>query len=182
MDEEALRKPQAGSSTKLSLSRRDPLSWRMERVRLLCACYRKDEATDPEIYATAMAAVLSEYPDDIVEYITDPRTGLPIKCKTLPTVKDVHDACIGIIRSRQIAEERMSRTAEQLRQREEGRREPYNPRVAQGLRDLADDLRLKQRKEPTQQGALDKLRVEFGAVVDEIPNAPEATWKRFGRV
>lgn len=57
------------------------------------ACYRKAEATDPEIYAAAVAAVLSDYPQAVIDYVTDPRTGLPVKSKWLPTVFEVKQAC-----------------------------------------------------------------------------------------
>lgn len=56
-------------------------------------CYRKAEASDPEIYAAATAAVLSDYTQDIVDFVTDPRTGLPVTSKWLPSVFEVKAAC-----------------------------------------------------------------------------------------
>ncbi len=56
-------------------------------------CYRKSEASDPEIYAAATAAVLSEYSREVVDYVTDPRTGLPSRLKWLPSVFEVREAC-----------------------------------------------------------------------------------------
>ena len=56
-------------------------------------CYRKAEASDPEIYAAATAAVLSEYPQDVIDFVTDPRTGLPVTSKWLPSVFEVKQAC-----------------------------------------------------------------------------------------
>jgi hypothetical protein len=56
-------------------------------------CYRKAEASDPEIYAAATAAVLSEYSKEVIDYMTDPRTGLPSKSKWLPSVYEVREAC-----------------------------------------------------------------------------------------
>ena len=44
---------------------------------MLLGCYRRDDAADPETYATAVAAVLSTYPPEIVKRATDPRTGWP---------------------------------------------------------------------------------------------------------
>ena len=41
----------------------------------------------------AIAATLAEYPKEVIEYITDPRTGLPAKLKWLPTVAEVREAC-----------------------------------------------------------------------------------------
>lgn len=56
-------------------------------------CYRKAEASDPEIYAAATAAVLAEYPQEVVDYVTDPRTGLPSNSQWLPSVYEVRKAC-----------------------------------------------------------------------------------------
>jgi hypothetical protein len=41
----------------------------------------------------AVAATLADYPPDVIEYVTDPRTGLPAKCKWLPSVAEVREAC-----------------------------------------------------------------------------------------
>jgi hypothetical protein len=56
-------------------------------------CYRRDEANDPEIYCAAIAAVLSDYPRAIVEYVTDPRVGIPSRIKWPPSVAEVMEAC-----------------------------------------------------------------------------------------
>lgn len=63
------------------------------RAGLMFGCYRKAEASDPEIYAAATAAVLSEYPQDVIDFITDPRTGLPSTSQWLPSVFEVRKAC-----------------------------------------------------------------------------------------
>lgn len=59
----------------------------------MCGCYRKDEVADPQIYSAAVIAVLEEYSDEIVQIVTDPRTGLPSRCQWFPTIKEVRDAC-----------------------------------------------------------------------------------------
>lgn len=56
-------------------------------------CYRKGDANDPEIYTAAIAATLAEFDQDVVDFVTDPRTGLPSKLKWLPTVAEVREAC-----------------------------------------------------------------------------------------
>lgn len=45
------------------------------------------------MYAAAVTAVLSDYPLDVIDYVTDPRTGLPVRSKWLPTVFEVKQAC-----------------------------------------------------------------------------------------
>jgi hypothetical protein len=56
-------------------------------------CFRRQEANDPDIYVAAIAAVLNEYPPAIIDYVTDPRTGLPNTLKWLPAVAEVREAC-----------------------------------------------------------------------------------------
>jgi hypothetical protein len=56
-------------------------------------CYRRDDAHDPDTYAAAISAVLAEYPESVVRYVTDPRTGIPRKLKFLPSVAEVAEAC-----------------------------------------------------------------------------------------
>jgi hypothetical protein len=51
------------------------------------------DASDPEIFTTAIVDVLRGYPEDIVRRVTAPRDGLPGKLKWLPTVAEVRDAC-----------------------------------------------------------------------------------------
>lgn len=63
------------------------------RAALMFGCYRKAEASDPEIYAAATSAVLSEYSQEIIDYVTDPRTGLPSNSQWLPSVYEVRKAC-----------------------------------------------------------------------------------------
>jgi len=41
----------------------------------------------------AVVAVLCDYAQEIVQYVTDPRTGLPSRVKWLPAVAEVREAC-----------------------------------------------------------------------------------------
>ena len=82
----------------------------MQSVRSLLGCYRKGDAEDPTVYVSAIAAMLTEYPEVVVLAATDPRTGVQRKCKFLPTFFEVREAC----------EEQMRPIAE--RYREEQRR------------------------------------------------------------
>ena len=66
--------------------------WSIGRARTLLGCYRTGEAADPETYVAAISAVLSEYPEEIVTIVTDPRTGIPSKSNWLPTVAEVRAA------------------------------------------------------------------------------------------
>jgi hypothetical protein len=59
----------------------------------LAGCWRKDEAHDPERFAAAVTAVFTMYAPDVVQYVCDPRTGLPRTHKWPPAISEVHDAC-----------------------------------------------------------------------------------------
>ena len=76
-------------------------------------CYRKQDANDPEIYVAAIGATLNEFPPAVIDFVTDPRTGLPSRLKWLPTVAEVREACEvrfetakNILRLKEMAEEK----------------------------------------------------------------------------
>lgn len=91
-----------------------------ELAKVLIGCYRKDDATDFEVYSAALVAMLSEYPEAVVRYITDPRTGLPSTQKWLPTIFEVRHACeeqLERIADRRKASEHSNITAENYDER-----------------------------------------------------------------
>lgn len=59
----------------------------------MLGCYRAGDAHDPKVYVTAVIAVLSDYTQDIVDRVTDPRDGIPSKIKWLPTIAEIKGAC-----------------------------------------------------------------------------------------
>lgn len=61
---------------------------------MLFGCYRKGDANDPETYTAAITAILSEYSPEVIQHVTDPRTGLARKNNWLPTVAEVDAACV----------------------------------------------------------------------------------------
>jgi hypothetical protein len=50
------------------------------------------DAGDPEVYLAGAAAILSEYPDEVLDKICDPRTGTKV-LKAYPTLHDIRAAC-----------------------------------------------------------------------------------------
>ena len=64
-----------------------------ERVGLLLGQYAKARPHEPAIYIAALAAILSEYPREVIEYVTDPRTGLANSQKWIPEPAEVREAC-----------------------------------------------------------------------------------------
>lgn len=67
-----------------------------KRARLLLGQFRKGEANDPATFVHSVAAVLARFPEDIVVYVTDPRTGLASKSDWMPTVREVSEECVRI--------------------------------------------------------------------------------------
>jgi hypothetical protein len=59
----------------------------------LFGCYNRNEANDPEIFITAMTAMLATYPELVVERVCDPIRGLPAKNKFLPALAEIREAC-----------------------------------------------------------------------------------------
>ena len=41
----------------------------------------------------SLGMVLEQYPDDVVVYITDPRTGIQRRCKWPPAISEIVEAC-----------------------------------------------------------------------------------------
>lgn len=64
-----------------------------KQAALLLGCYRTGDANDPEVYAAAIVAVLSDYSPEVMTEVCDPRTGLPSRLSWLPTVAEVKTAC-----------------------------------------------------------------------------------------
>lgn len=51
-------------------------SYAAQRAALLCGCYRRGDANDPDTYIAAIAAVLAMFDFDIIREATDPRLGI----------------------------------------------------------------------------------------------------------
>lgn len=62
---------------------------------MIAACYRRDEAQNPELFADALALVLGDYPADIVRMAVDPRTGVisrfPMGLPNVGQIKEMLD-------------------------------------------------------------------------------------------
>lgn len=60
--------------------------------RVLFSAYRTDQYPDPDGYMTSLGAVLEQYPDDVICYVTDPRTGIQRRSKWPPTISEIVEA------------------------------------------------------------------------------------------
>lgn len=61
-------------------------------------CFRRDEAADPDTFVAAVTMILCHYAPAVVEAVTDPFSGLPVRKNErgysgLPDVADVKEAC-----------------------------------------------------------------------------------------
>lgn len=117
---ENLPRPRTGESL---ASAPDRASYILRRVRMMYGCYRRSESYDPEIFAAAAAAVLSDYDLDIVDYVTDPRTGLPSRIKWPPEAQEIRSACDALQAEREQSMRRERLIAAQLAEREQIERE-----------------------------------------------------------
>lgn len=64
----------------------------MRCQKVLFAAYRADQYADAETFMTSLGAVLEGFPDDVITYITDPRTGIQRRSKWPPTISEVIEA------------------------------------------------------------------------------------------
>lgn len=60
---------------------------------MLFGCYRKADASDPDIYVAAATRLLQCYSEDVVKAVSDPINGLPAKSKFLPSIAEIKEAC-----------------------------------------------------------------------------------------
>lgn len=59
----------------------------------LFSAYRIDQYADPDGFKNSLGAVLEGFPDEVICYVCDPRTGLQRRMKWPPTISEVVDAC-----------------------------------------------------------------------------------------
>jgi len=55
--------------------------------------YRIDQFADPEGFKNGLGAVLEGYPDEVITYVCDPRTGIQRRSKFPPTISEIVEAC-----------------------------------------------------------------------------------------
>jgi hypothetical protein len=70
----------------------DP-NWVVGRVDLLMSSYRMSDYQNPKGFLLTVCSILEEYPPEIVEYVTDPKTGIQRRSKWPPTPAEIVEAC-----------------------------------------------------------------------------------------
>ncbi len=124
---------------------------------MLFSAYRRDDFSDPEGFVSQLGMILSDFPDEVVVYVTSPKTGLQRRSKWPPTISEVLTAC----------EEHQEHLA-----RQRAPRMTAAPRPRQDLRDHGP-------------GALARIFVpeghnRYAGLVEWTERADRALWK-FGR-
>lgn len=141
-NQKVLRMSQGGKQMQESHSDQGRQGFASLRAGMMFGCYRKQDANDPEIYVAAVTAILSEYPDSVIETVTDPRTGLPSKIKWLPTVADVKTECESHMYRVRYQEAWDRRVVEQRRASEAEKVSPETQKkIGEGLADLVARLK-----------------------------------------
>lgn len=60
---------------------------------MIFSAYRRDDFADPDGFAVQLGAVLEQYPDDVIRFVTSPRTGIQRKAKFPPTIAEIVEMC-----------------------------------------------------------------------------------------
>lgn len=88
-------------------------------ARLILGCYRTDQISDPQVFITAAAAVLSRYPQDVGARLSDPKSGIAGKLKWLPSIAEIKAEADVLAAADAAAARRQADLAEQWRLRDE---------------------------------------------------------------
>lgn len=62
-------------------------------VRSIMRVHPRTDVDDPQAYALAAAAIMSEYPAEVLKRVSDPRTGIVRHLKFLPRLAEIAEAC-----------------------------------------------------------------------------------------
>ena len=57
------------------------------------SAYRIDQFADPDGFKTQLGAILEQYPDEVITYVCDPRTGIQRRSKFPPTISEMVESC-----------------------------------------------------------------------------------------
>jgi hypothetical protein len=65
----------------------------LQRQRILFSAYRADQYADAEGFMASLGVVFEQYPDDVIVYVTDPRTGIQRTSTFPPSIAEIVAAC-----------------------------------------------------------------------------------------
>lgn len=64
-----------------------------DRCELLMGQFRRDDADNPEVFTTALIALLAEYPPVVLDHICSPLDGLASSSRFVPSLFEIREAC-----------------------------------------------------------------------------------------
>lgn len=105
----------------------------MLRATVMLSFFRKADVDDPEAYLAAVAATLSRYQIEVIDYVTGVENGLAARQVWLPSVAEVKQACEEQQTRQTKIHERQAREARQITERKAD--------AARGTRLTAEELR-----------------------------------------
>jgi hypothetical protein len=175
----------------------------IERAGLMFACYRRDDANEPEVYLAAVVSVLTRYPQTVVVTVTEPFSGLPSKQKFLPSIAEIKEAC-----EAEMADiYRMQKRRDDMRAQSDRRREDEKLKRKRTPEEIEAEWQRMERvwgaplRKPGEHGrplreAPTAIQREIGMkglanatgfdreklekMLEDIPDAPPDTWKKLG--
>lgn len=147
-----------------------------KRAAYMLGCYRRGDANDPEVYATAIIGTLMCFPIEVVREVTDPVFGMPARFKWLPTIAEVREESEAIFSKRMAAVAQANRIDRQLAERAQFEREQTVERAErltyEQLKEKYGDWNINSVKsKPFNVGA---FRDKLGISVEDWNNIPEA--------
>lgn len=83
----------SAQSSENSQSSRDRKALILRCQVALFSAYRIDQYADPEGFKNSLGAVLEGFPDEVIRYVCDPRTGIQRRSKWPPTISEIIEAC-----------------------------------------------------------------------------------------
>lgn len=62
-------------------------------IQCLFSAYRRDDFADPEGFVAQLGVILCDFPEEVVTYVTSPKTGMQRRSKWPPAISEVLQAC-----------------------------------------------------------------------------------------
>lgn len=60
---------------------------------MLFSAYRRDDFADPDGFVAQLGVILCDFPEEVVTYVTSPKTGMQRRSKWPPTISEIVTAC-----------------------------------------------------------------------------------------
>lgn len=105
--------------TQSSINSTESKKLALYHAKLILGCYRTDDVSDPQVFVTGVATVLSRYAADVGARLSDPKDGIAGRIKWLPTISEIREECDRLTAADMAAAKRRADLAEQWRLRDE---------------------------------------------------------------